>query len=54
MQDICVIPRSVSEAHIKENIDVFELKREDFDVLDNLVVTHRYVNPVEFGPSMFE
>lgn len=54
MQDICVIPRSVSEAHIRENIDLEELEKEDFDVIDNLNITQRYVDPVNFGASRFE
>lgn len=53
MQNICVIPKSTSRQHLEENTKLRELEREDFEAVDNLGITHRYVDPVSFGPSRF-
>ncbi|KAG5858928.1 aldo/keto reductase-like protein [Encephalitozoon hellem] len=51
---VCVIPRSKSKEHLKENIDLKELSKEDISAIDGLNINHRYVNPVGFGPNRFK
>ncbi|AFN82421.1 aldo-keto reductase [Encephalitozoon romaleae SJ-2008] len=53
-RNICVIPRSKSKEHLKENIDLKELAKEDISIIDGLDIGHRYVDPVSFGPNRFK
>ncbi|CAD24968.1 ALDOSE REDUCTASE [Encephalitozoon cuniculi GB-M1] len=53
-QGICVIPKSRSKEHLRENIDLKELSREDISAIDALNTGHRYVDPPGFGPEKFK
>ncbi|KAL7346417.1 aldo-keto reductase [Encephalitozoon intestinalis] len=53
-QGICVIPRSKSKEHLKENIDLKELSKEDISAIDALDRGHRYIDPTRFGPDRFK
>ena len=51
MQDLCIVSKSTSKQHYREDVDLQELRREDFDTIDNLGITHRHVDPTSFGPE---
>jgi len=51
-ENVVAIPKASSEAHLKENFDVFDfyLEDEDFDRIDQLQKSTRLVNP-SFAPN---
>lgn len=54
MRNIMVIPKSSSENHIKENIDLISLERDDFITISKLDKNFRFVDPVRFGHNRFK
>lgn len=53
---ITVIPKSTSEAHMKENMDIFswKLQKADMQAIDALGATDRLVNPAFTGSPFFD
>ena len=51
---ITVIPKSTSEAHLRENLDIFnwELTPEDMKAIDSIGIERRRVSPI-FNRSPF-
>ncbi len=51
-ENVVAIPKASSEAHLRENINVFdfELSDEEFELIDNLNRSERLVNP-SFAPD---
>ena len=54
MRDILIIPKSMSEKHIKENTDLFTLKYEDFMAISKLNRNYRFIDLPEHGPDRFK
>lgn len=50
----CVIPRSRSESHIKENSEVLNLSDEDMGKINKISTRVRYVDVPEFGEERFD
>jgi diketogulonate reductase-like aldo/keto reductase len=52
---LAVIPKSMNESHIKENMDIFgwELSSTDMESIDNIGVCQRLVNPVFLATPFF-
>lgn len=50
----CVIPRSSSKEHVKDNFECFNLDKEDIEMIDGIKTRCRYVNVEEFGPHRFD
>jgi len=51
-ENVVAIPKASSEAHLKENIDIFDfaLTDDQFEAIDELDKSQRYVNPT-FAPE---
>ncbi|EEQ82186.1 hypothetical protein NCER_101151 [Vairimorpha ceranae BRL01] len=54
MRDILIIPKSVSEEHIKENAGIFELSNEDFQKISKLNRNYRFNQVSDLGPDRFK
>lgn len=52
---VAVIPKSVKEERLKQNIDIFnfELSEEDMETIQSLNRNHRYVSPIAWGVQVF-
>ncbi|WUR02135.1 aldose reductase [Vairimorpha necatrix] len=53
-RNILVIPKSISEQHIKENGDLFELSQEDVKHISGLNKNFRFIDLPEHGPDRFK
>lgn len=54
MRNVMIIPKSSSEDHIKENIDLILLDTDDFITISKLDKNFRFVNPIRFGENRFK
>ncbi|KAG0433804.1 Aldose reductase [Dictyocoela muelleri] len=52
-QNICVVPRSKSEMHLKENMEYIKLDLSDIERINNIGINVRYIDHPDFGPNRF-
>ncbi|KAG0418739.1 Aldose reductase [Dictyocoela roeselum] len=52
-KNICVIPRSKSESHLKENLEFIPLESSDIEKINNIEISVRYIDHPDFGPYRF-
>lgn len=50
----CVIPRSTSEVHLKENLELFELSEKDLKRIGKIEKNIRYIHPNYLGTDLFK
>lgn len=53
-QDIAIIPKSTNPAHMRENSELFELKKEDMRIIDDINICYRFVKPSYLGEDAFK
>ena len=53
-QGVAVIPKSTSPAHLRENIDLFELEKDDRNRIDSVEICYRYIKPAYLGKDAFK
>jgi aldehyde reductase len=52
-KSICIIPKSTSEQHLRENMELVELDSSDIERLDKIDIDFKFTDHPQFGPNRY-